>query len=156
MTAKMPASTTSAVSAPATRLRVRFLRAIGSSYGTRQPLPYGRGSDWSCGGSSRAATVRERFSWPPSSQHLLMQHDVGPLAYLAKPDIHLLVGAIADELALNLVAIVFQRYRLPRMGGLRRGLHRLGKILFHVLRGQLHARLKTHLDEEQQRALPQQ
>src|ERR1039458_605822 len=45
----------------------------------------------------------------PSSQHLLVHHNVGALAHFAQPDIHILVGALAREGALDLVAIIFQR-----------------------------------------------
>src|ERR1035441_10044560 len=41
-----------------------------------------------------------------SSQHLFVQHHVGALAHFAQQDIHILVGALAGEGALDLVAII--------------------------------------------------
>src|ERR1019366_5643007 len=87
--------------------------------------------------TSGDAAGRSACATSYSSQHLLMQYDVGPPAHVAQPDIHLLVGALAGELALDLVAIIFQRHRLSRMSGLRRGFHRLGEILVHVRVGEL-------------------
>ena len=85
-----------------------------------------------------------------------MEHDLGAAAGLFEPGIHFPVGALAGDRLLDAIAIVFEVDGLAGVGGFRRRLHHLVEIILNVRAGHLDAGLKTHLDEQQQRALPEQ